>query len=75
MLEENNDIIIVDDSLEDVHRISNVFLDYGIGCRTFVYDYFDTIETPLKNVKIAFLIFACLQQEMIRNNLRFYVMH
>lgn len=54
MLEENNDIIIVDDSLEDVHRISNVFLDYGIGCRTFVYDYFDTIETPLKNVKIAF---------------------
>lgn len=54
MLEENNDIIIVDDSPEDVDRLSNIFLNYGIGCRTFVYDSLGEIEQPLKNVKLAF---------------------
>lgn len=54
MLEENNNIIIVDDDPKDVDRISNIFLNYGIGCRTFVYDSVDVIDKPLENVKLAF---------------------
>lgn len=54
MLEENNNIIIVDDDPKDVERIANVFLNYGIGCRTFVYDSLDVIDKPLENVKLAF---------------------
>lgn len=54
MLEENNDIIIVDDEENDVERLARVFYDYGIGCRSFVYDPVDLIEKPLENVKLAF---------------------
>lgn len=54
MLEENNDIIIVDDEENDVERLAKVFYDYGIGCRSFVYDPVDLIEKPLENVKLAF---------------------
>ena len=54
MLEENNDIIIVDDEPKDVERIAKVFLNYGIGCRTFVYDPLDVVDQPLENVKLAF---------------------
>lgn len=35
MLETNNNIIIVDDQERDLHYLSNVFCEYGIGCRTF----------------------------------------
>ena len=54
MLEENNSIIIVDDEPNDVERIASVFLNYGIGCRTFVYDSVEMIDKPLENVKLAF---------------------
>ena len=35
MLETNNNIIIVDDQERDLRYLSNVFCEYGIGCRTF----------------------------------------
>lgn len=54
MLEENNSIIIVDDDPNDVEKIASVFLNYGIGCRTFVYDSVEGIDKPLENVKLAF---------------------
>lgn len=54
MLETNNSIIIVDDKERDLHYLSNVFCEYGIGCRTFLYDGFETVESPLENVKLAF---------------------
>lgn len=54
MLETNNNIIIVDDQERDLHYLSNVFCEYGIGCRTFLYDEFATPHDPLENVKLAF---------------------
>ncbi len=54
MLEENNSIIIVDDNPDDVEKIASIFLNYGIGCRTFVYDSVEGIDKPLENVKLAF---------------------
>lgn len=54
MLETNNNIIIVDDQERDLHYLSNVFCEYGIGCRTFLYDEFETPNKPLENVKLAF---------------------
>lgn len=54
MLETNNSIIIVDDRDQDLQYLSRVFCKYGIGCRTFLYDEFDTIKEPLENVKLAF---------------------
>lgn len=54
MLETNNNIIIVDDSEDDLGYLAKVFNGYGIGCRTFLYDEFETIGRPLENVKLAF---------------------
>lgn len=54
MLETNNNIIIVDDQERDLRYLSNVFCEYGIGCRTFLYDEFATPRDPLENVKLAF---------------------
>lgn len=54
MLEENNNIIIVDDNQEHIDRLSRVFCNNGIGCRTFLYDQFNMPSKPLENVKLAF---------------------
>lgn len=54
MLDTNNNIIIVDDSADDLGYLAKVFNSYGIGCRTFQYDEFETLEKPLENVKLAF---------------------
>lgn len=51
---ENNRIIIVDDSKEDLATLQKVFYDHGIGCRGFVYDEFNFPERPLKGVRFAF---------------------
>lgn len=51
---ENNRIIIVDDSEEDLTILRNVFYDHGIGCRGFVHDDFNYPKQPLKGVRFAF---------------------
>ena len=38
MLAENNSIVLVDDNENDIKRLSSIFADRGIGCRTFQYD-------------------------------------
>lgn len=53
MFEENNSIIIVDDQPEHLTRLSNIFCQYGISCRTFHYNEMAEF-TPLEGVKIAF---------------------
>ena len=52
MFKPQNKIIIVDDVVEDLHRLSKVFNDNGIGCKTFEYDTF--VKPKLKDVRIAF---------------------
>lgn len=53
MFEVNNSIIIVDDQQEHLNRLSNIFCQYGIACRTLLYG--EMIEMkPLTGVKIAF---------------------
>lgn len=51
---ENNRIIIVDDVEDDLRKLSKVFYDHGIGCRTFTYDGMSFPDTPLKGVRFAF---------------------
>lgn len=51
---ENNRIIIVDDVEDDLRKLSKVFYDHGIGCRTFTYDGMSFLDTPLKGVRFAF---------------------
>jgi hypothetical protein len=52
MFKPQNKIIIVDDVKEDLNRLSKVFYDNGIGCKTFEYDSFD--KPKLNDVRIAF---------------------
>lgn len=52
---ENNRIIIVDDSEDDLSQLRKVFYDYGIGCRGFVYGGLDGYPSqPLRGVRFAF---------------------
>lgn len=51
---ENNRIIIIDDSEEDLATLRKVFYDHGIGCKGFVYDDFNFPKQPLKGVRFAF---------------------
>lgn len=44
---------MVDDSEKDLHELSAVFTNNGIGCRTFVYDSFYSL--PLDGVRILFI--------------------
>lgn len=52
MITPQNRIIIVDDETEELNRLSNAFLQTGIGCRTFEYE--NTYNSPLKDIRIAF---------------------
>lgn len=55
MLPENNSIILVDDREEDLKRLSSIFGDRGIGCRSFQYDGFSFPEQPLQGVRMVFM--------------------
>ncbi len=52
MFKPQNRIIIVDDNRNELDSLSRSFLDNGIGCRPF--QYINTYNEPLKNVRIAF---------------------
>jgi hypothetical protein len=52
MFKPQNKIIIVDDVKKDLDRLSKVFYDNGIGCKTFEYDSFE--KPKLKDVRVAF---------------------
>lgn len=80
MLETNNNIIIVDDQERDLRYLSNVFCEYGIGCRTFLYDEFATPRDPLENVKLAFFDITLTdaggynaQMALLRDALKSYI--
>lgn len=51
---ENNRIIIVDDVEEDLQKLSKVFYDHGIGCKTFTYDGLTFPNAPLNGGRFAF---------------------
>lgn len=55
MLVENNSIILVDDSQEDLGRLTSIFAQRGIGCRVFQYDGIEFPESPLVGVKMVFM--------------------
>jgi hypothetical protein len=55
MLVENNSIILVDDSQEDLGRLTSIFAQRGIGCRSFQYDGIEFPESPLGGVKMVFM--------------------
>lgn len=55
MLVENNSIILVDDSQEDLRRLTSIFAQRGIGCRVFQYDGIEFPENPLKGVRMVFM--------------------
>ncbi len=53
MLTESNKIVLVDDDEIELKRLSKVFYDKGIGCRSLKYDSF--YDAPLSNVHILFM--------------------
>ena len=55
MLAENNRIVLVDDNEGDLKRLSSIFSERGIGCRTFLYDGISFPEEPLTGVRMIFL--------------------
>ena len=55
MLAENNSIVLVDDNENDIKRLSSIFADRGIGCRTFQYDGISFPDEPLTGVRMAFM--------------------
>lgn len=50
---ESNRIVMIDDNLDDLDLLSQVFIDNGIGCKTFQYDAF--YNQPLKGIRFLFL--------------------
>ena len=55
MLAENNSIVLVDDNENDIKRLSSIFADRGIGCRTFQYDGISFPDEPLTGVRMVFM--------------------
>ena len=55
MLVENNSIILVDDSQEDLGRLTSIFAQRGIGCRAFQYDGIEFPKNPLMGVRMVFM--------------------
>ncbi|OAZ04821.1 hypothetical protein [Flavobacterium succinicans] len=54
MFRSNSNVIIVDNNPDHIKILNQVFIDNYINCKTFVYDYYNKNEEPLKDVKIAF---------------------
>lgn len=54
MFENKNKIIIVDNNNDHIKLLSNVFKENFIKCEGYVYDFFNKLETPLNNIRIAF---------------------
>lgn len=50
---ESNRIVMIDDNKDDLDLLSQVFIDNGIGCKTFQYDAF--YNQPLKGIRFLFL--------------------
>lgn len=55
MLVENNSIILIDDSDNDLKRLTGVFNKRGIGCRALQYDGIEFPEKPLTGVRMVFM--------------------
>ena len=55
MLAENNSIVLVDDNENDIKRLSSIFAERGIGCRTFQYDGISFPDEPLTGVRMVFM--------------------
>ena len=55
MLAENNSIVLVDDNENDLKRLSSIFAERGIGCRTFQYDGISFPDEPLAGVRMVFM--------------------
>ena len=55
MLVENNRIILVDDSQEDLGRLTYIFSQRGIGYKAFQYDGIVFPESPLMGVRMVFM--------------------
>lgn len=53
MFRESNKIIMIDDQEEHLHRLSSVFHNRGIGCKTLVYD--PLYNNPLTGVRVLFM--------------------
>jgi len=55
MLAENNRIILVDDSADDLRRLTDVFNKRGIGCKAIQYDGIEFPDEPLTGVRMVFM--------------------
>ena len=53
MIEKQNKIIIIDNEPTELTRLSNVFLNIGVGCRSILYDI-EYEDEPFTNVRLAF---------------------
>lgn len=53
MFSDSNRIVMIDDDPKDLALLSHVFIDNGIGCKTFQYDAF--YNQPLKGVRFLFI--------------------
>lgn len=58
---ENNRIIIVDDDESDLGKLSKVFRDHGVGCKSLIYDGFNFPAEPLIGVRFAFFDINLIQ--------------
>lgn len=54
MFSNQSKIIIVDNNPDHIEILKNVFVDNFIKCNTYLYDYFNKNEIPLKDVRVAF---------------------
>lgn len=64
MLTEKNKIIIVDNEEDELYRLGKVFLKFGLGCKTILYDMTD--EYQFNHVRIAFFdINLTLSKELL----------
>lgn len=50
---DSNRIVMIDDNTDDLDLLSQVFIEKGLGCKTFQYDAF--YNQPLKGIRFLFL--------------------
>lgn len=71
---ENNRIIIIDDNEDDLKKLSKVFHDHGIGCKSFIYDGFN-FPTPMLGVRFAFFDIHLNQDSNVNSTLKDAISH